>query len=90
MCVCARALSQAVCQGFVSAVFVKQPRSQPVKRRAAKKGDKGDKGATAKGGKTKAQFEYRVRVLSGAVVRFVPQPDALRSSLVLVRVACGA
>jgi hypothetical protein len=74
-------LADANMQGFVCAVYVKQPRSQPVKRRAPKKGDKG---AQKNSNKTKAQFEYRVRVLTGAVVKFTPLPDALQSSLVLV------
>jgi hypothetical protein len=65
---------------FVAAVFVRQPRSQPLKRAMKKSGSSGGK-AGAAGKKTKAQQVYEMRLLRGAVTSFAPNVKSLRVSV---------
>ncbi len=60
---------------FVAAVFVRQPRSQPVKRAIKKAGGKGGMK------KAKANMMYELRIVGGAVTEFTPDTRSLHISL---------
>jgi hypothetical protein len=56
---------------------VRQPRSQPLKRRQVKKSEKVNK-------KKKSQFVYEIRIISGALFSFEPVRDSVQVSFILL------
>ncbi len=66
---------------FVAAVFVRQPRSQPLKRAMKKSRPAGGKAGVGAVKKTKSLQMYEMRLLGGAVTSFAPNTKTLRVSV---------